>query len=364
MYKFIRPLLFRIDPETVHDAAHRAGKMMGHPLFSWKLRILYPRVRNAALEQELFGIHFSNPVGLAAGFDKTGDIIDTIDAVGFGHTEVGAVTPEPQEGNDRPRMFRLEADKAAINRMGFNNAGLDVLAGNLRKRRSAIPVGVNIGKNKVTPNEEAVNDYRKCMLLLPYVDYISVNVSSPNTPGLRELQDKRPLLAILNAVQEENTLWAQKEGVDPKPVLLKIAPDMTNEQFDDVISVVREANIDGIIATNTTASRDRLQTPAERIKEIGAGGVSGQPLGERATEVVSYLYAASNGEIPIIGVGGISTAEQAYEKIRAGASMIQVYTGMVYEGPAIARKINKGLLELLKRDGFSHISEAVGADHK
>lgn len=364
MYKLIRPLLFSIDPETVHDSAHSAGRIMSHPLFTWKLRLLYPRVSNEALQQKIFGIQFDNPVGLAAGFDKPGDIIDAMDAIGFGHTEVGAVTPELQIGNDRPRMFRLTQDKAAINRMGFNNAGLDVLVKNLKKRRSNIPVGVNIGKNKATPNEEAVNDYRKCMLLLPYVDYISVNVSSPNTPGLRELQDKGPLLEILNAVQEENREWAKKEGVEPKPVLLKIAPDMTNEQLNDVVAVVRESGADGIIATNTTSSRNGLKTDAAVVEAIGAGGVSGQPLKKRATEVVKYLYAAGNGEIPIVGVGGVATAEDAYDKIRAGASMVQVYTGMVYEGPSIARKINKGLLELLKRDGFAHISDAVGADHK
>lgn len=370
MYKLLKPLLFTLDPEVAHNAIHRVGRFMGSPLLSWKLRLLYPTVDVPALKQDVFGLHFSNPVGLAAGFDKPGDIIDTVAALGFGYVEVGAVTPLAQTGNEKPRVFRLPSDNAVINRMGFNNDGLEVLIRNLSKRGSDIPVGANIGKNKDTANEDAADDYRTCMAVLPHVDYISVNVSSPNTPGLRELQDKGPLLEILQAVQKENVAWAATETertgaqVSLKPVLLKIAPDMTDSQLDDVIAVVREAGADGIIATNTTASRDGLHTPAEEVEAIGMGGLSGPILRERSTEVVRYLYAASGGNIPIIGVGGIDSAEAAYEKIRAGASLVQVYTGLVYEGPGLVRRINKGLVRLLKKDGFAHIADAVGADHK
>ena len=293
------------------------------------------------LEREVFGIKFSNPVGLAAGFDKNGEYIEALSNLGFGFIEVGTVTPLPQPGNDKPRMFRLVEDSALINRMGFNNKGVDTLAERLRILRakgSKIVIGGNIGKNKNTPNEEAVNDYIKCFdRLFDVVDYFVVNVSSPNTPGLRSLQEKGPLTDILNALQSRNNV----NGV-VRPILLKIAPDLTNEQLDDIVEIVQETKIAGVIATNTTISREGLYSAANLKSE--AGGLSGKPLTKRSTEVIRYLADKSNRSFPIIGVGGIHTPEDAKEKLAAGASLIQVYTGFIYEGPAIVKNICKALI--------------------
>lgn len=293
------------------------------------------------LEREVFGIKFRNPVGLAAGFDKNGEYIEALSNLGFGFIEVGTVTPLPQPGNDKPRMFRLPGDKALINRMGFNNKGVDTLAERLRQVKARDPklvIGGNIGKNKTTPNDEAVNDYIKCFdRLFDVVDYFVVNVSSPNTPGLRELQEKEPLTLLLKTLQERN----HKNGIS-RPILLKIAPDLTNEQLDDIVEIVQQAGIAGIIATNTTIDRNGLYTP-EKLK-LETGGLSGKPLTSRSTAVVKYLHEKSGGSFPIIGVGGIHSADDAKEKLAAGAALVQVYTGFIYEGPGLIRRICKALI--------------------
>ncbi len=304
------------------------------------LKSLYT-VEDPRLQTTVFGLTFKNPVGLAAGFDKNADYIEQMSKLGFGFIEIGTVTPKPQPGNDKPRMFRLLNDEALINRMGFNNQGADVAAGRLKhlKEKNGVIIGGNIGKNKVTPNEEAVNDYIYCFnSLFDYVDYFVVNVSSPNTPGLRDLQEKEPLKKILNTLQELNHTKAS-----PKPILLKIAPDLTDSQLDDIVEIVQDTKIAGVIATNTTISREGLHSDPNLVKE--AGGVSGKPLTKRSTEVIKYLSDKSNKAFPIIGVGGIHSAADAIEKLNAGASLIQIYTGFIYEGPGLVAEICKGILK-------------------
>src|SRR3569833_4299897 len=303
-------------------------------------------MQDARLEKESFGLKFKNPVGLAAGFDKNAEFISEMADLGVGFIEVGTVTPLPQPGNIKPRMFRLPADDGLINRMGFNNKGMDVVAENIAAyRRDAKPsqqgliIGGYIGKNKVTPNEEAVNDYIKCFdRLFDVVDYFVVNVSSPNTPGLRALQEKEPLMELLNTLQKRNS----KNGIS-RPILLKIAPDLTDEQLDDIVEIVQQTGITNIIATNTTISREDLTSPEELKNETG--GLSGMPLTKRSTEVISSLHKKSNGAFPIIGVGGIHSAEDAIEKLNAGAVLVQLYTGFIYEGPGLIGRINKRILK-------------------
>jgi dihydroorotate dehydrogenase len=297
------------------------------------------------LETEVFGLKFKNPVGLAAGFDKNAKYINELSFCGFGFIEIGTLTPKPQGGNPKKRLFRLKEDFGIINRMGFNNDGVDMAIEHLKKaRKNGVLVGGNIGKNKITPNEEATSDYLECFeALFAYVDYFVVNVSSPNTPNLRALQEKEPLERLLKSLVTRNKTYAT-----PKPILLKIAPDLSDHQLDDIISLFSSTQIDGIIATNTTISRDKLKTSADEIKEIGAGGLSGIPIQERATEVIKYISEKSNGSIPIIGVGGIHSAEAAIEKLKAGASLVQMYTGFIYEGPAVIRKINKAIIKYRK----------------
>lgn len=296
------------------------------------------------LEKKVLGLTFPNSIGLAAGFDKDGKHIAGLACLGFGFIEVGTVTPLAQDGNPRPRLFRLPQDNALINRMGFNNEGLDSLTESLKAiRQKGLPngliIGGNIGKNKLTPNEDAVNDYLICFdKLFPWVDYFVVNVSSPNTPGLRELQEKEPLTRLLNRLQDQN-----KAQTAPKPILLKIAPDLTDSQLDDIAEIVQSTGLAGVIATNTTISRAGLNTPETQINEIGMGGLSGAPVRARATEVIRYLREKLGKEIAIIGVGGIDSAESAQEKLDAGADLVQVYTGMIYEGPALIKRILKGL---------------------
>lgn len=293
------------------------------------------------LETEVFGLKFKNPVGLAAGFDKNAEYVDDMARLGFGFIEIGTVTPKPQPGNDKPRMFRLVEDEAVINRMGFNNQGADVAAGRLKffKERHGLIIGGNIGKNKATANERAVDDYRYCFLaLFDHVDYFVVNVSSPNTPGLRDLQEKEPLTELLNNLQTLN-----QEKDKPKPILLKIAPDLEWSQLDDIVDIVKETGIDGVIATNTTISRDGLKSNADLVQQ--AGGVSGKPLTDRSTEVIRYLSTKSGGAFPIIGVGGIHSPQDALDKLNAGASLLQLYTGFIYEGPALISKICKAVIK-------------------
>jgi len=311
--------------------------MMKIPGKRWVFESIY-KVEDKRLEKELFGLKFPNPVGLAAGFDKQASFYKEFSSLGFGFIEVGTITPKPQDGNPRPRMFRLPKDQGLINRMGFNNGGLEMARKNLQNRDRSFIIGGNIGKNKITPNENAVDDYLECFRgLHDLVDYFVVNVSSPNTPGLRELQDKEPLLRILNALKVENA-----KSPTPRPILLKIAPDLTDSQLDDIVEIVAESKIDGIIATNTTISRNKLNSSKELLSE--AGGLSGKPVRGRSTEVIRYLHHKSKGSFPIIGVGGIHSAEDAIEKLNAGASLVQVYTGFIYEGPILVKRINQGIL--------------------
>ncbi len=342
MYKsLIRPIFFLFSPEAIHHVVFKTIKLFCKiPGMSALLRSVYV-VKDKKLEVELFGLTFPNPVGLGAGFDKDAKLFDELGNFGFGFIEIGTLTPKAQPGNEKPRMFRLPADKALINRMGFNNHGADETVKELRKRKTNIIIGGNIGKNKITPNEEAVSDYEKCFhTLFDYVDYFAVNVSSPNTPNLRALQDKEPLTQLLLKLKKLNA-----EKSNPKPILLKIAPDLTNEQLDDIIGIVKETKIDGVIATNTTISRTNLTTEQKEVEAMGAGGLSGKPLTKRSTEVINYLSVKSGKTFPIIAVGGVFTAEDAIEKLNAGASLVQVYTGFIYEGPGIVKRINKGLLK-------------------
>lgn len=342
MYRFIKPVFFQLDPEKAHYfVTRRLNWFNDHFPFGKTILRSSFGVNIKGLEREVFGIKFSNPVGLAAGFDKNGEYIEALSNLGFGFIEVGTVTPLPQPGNDKPRMFRLVEDGAIINRMGFNNKGVDTLAERLRllkARDSQIVIGGNIGKNKNTPNEEAVKDYIKCFdRLFEVVDYFVVNVSSPNTPGLRSLQEKGPLKDILNALQVRNN-----NNRVSRPILLKIAPDLTNEQLDDIVEIVQETKISGVIATNTTIDRDGLYSPSAVTKE--AGGLSGKPLTKKSTEVIRYLANKSGRSFPIIGVGGIHTPEDAKEKLDAGASLIQLYTGFIYEGPGLVKRICRALV--------------------
>ncbi|WP_343701128.1 quinone-dependent dihydroorotate dehydrogenase [Chitinophaga sp.] len=339
MYGFIKKILFGFPPESIHHSVMRGLKVVNGLPFGKNLLDAFCQPKNVGLERILWGLRFPNPVGLAAGFDKDGKYIDELARLGFGFVEIGTVTPLPQPGNDQPRLFRLPADQALINRMGFNNEGARAAAKRLQKRRTNIIIGGNIGKNKTTPNEEAISDYEKCFhALFDVVDYFVVNVSSPNTPNLRALQEKEPLKQLLHHLQTLN-----KQKSKSKPILLKIAPDLTNEQLNDIIEIVTETGLAGIVATNTTISREHLETPAETLEQIGAGGLSGLPVKERATEVIRYIHQQSGGKIPIIAVGGIFTAADAQEKLDAGASLVQVYTGFIYEGPAIVKKICQGL---------------------
>jgi dihydroorotate dehydrogenase len=336
MYKFIiRPILFWFDPEKVHYFTFTLIRVLSKiPGFSSLFKLLY-EVNNKRLEVEVFGLKFKNPVGLAAGFDKDAKLFKELSSFGFGFIEIGTLTPKQQDGNPKKRLFRLKKDNAIINRMGFNNGGVQEAVERLKKNKNVL-IGGNIGKNKLTPNENAIDDYEICFNeLYDFVDYFAVNVSSPNTPNLRELQDKEPLTKLLNALQILNSHRTKQ-----KPILLKIAPDLTNEQLLDIIDIVRETKISGVIATNTTISRDGLDSK----NKIEMGGLSGKPLTNRSTEVIRFLSEKSNKSFPIIGVGGIHSADDAIEKLNAGASLVQLYTGFIYEGPALVKAINKKIL--------------------
>lgn len=338
MYKiFLRPFLFLMQAEKAHYFTFALLKFVFKlPFTKFIFKKLY-QLETDTLAREVAGLWFPNPVGLAAGFDKNAVAIDELAALGFGFVEIGTLTPRPQAGNPKPRLFRLLPDTAIINRMGFNNEGVEKAVERLKKRKSKIIVGGNIGKNKDTPNENATQDYLYCFeKLFDYVDYFVVNVSSPNTPHLRALQEKEPLEALLRALQAENL-----RKTTPKPIFLKIAPELNESQLDDIVDIVKTTKIAGIIATNTTLSRNGLRSDDKLCKE--AGGLSGKPLRKRSTEVIGYLSEKSAGSFPIIGVGGITSPQDAYEKLQAGATLIQLYTGLVYEGPALVKKINRFL---------------------
>ncbi|WP_306352695.1 quinone-dependent dihydroorotate dehydrogenase [Flavobacterium sp. '19STA2R22 D10 B1'] len=337
MYKLIvRPIFFCFDPEKVHYFTFSLIRFLNKiPGVSSIFRGMY-EVKDARLEREVFGLKFKNPVGIAAGFDKDAKLYQELSNLGFGFIEIGTLTPKGQEGNPKKRLFRLKADSAIINRMGFNNGGVVEAVERLKKNKGVL-IGGNIGKNKLTPNEDAVLDYEICFdALYDYVDYFVVNVSSPNTPNLRALQDKEPLTQLLQTLQDKNLTKPKA-----KPILLKIAPDLTDEQLLDIIDIIKSTQIAGVIATNTTISREGLQS--ENKEEMG--GLSGKPLTKRSTEVIRFLSEKSNKAFPIVGVGGIHTAEDAIEKLEAGASLIQLYTGFIYEGPALVKEINKKILK-------------------
>jgi dihydroorotate dehydrogenase len=341
MYTLIRSVLFLFDPEKVHyftSAMLRIVLRIPGVNFLWRRYFVFEDKR---LERNLFGLTFKNPVGLAAGFDKNASMYNDLAQCGFGFIEIGTVTPLAQPGNDKPRLFRLKKDKAIINRMGFNNNGVDAAVLNLKKRKTNVLIGGNIGKNKITDNENAVDDYVLAFEgLHDYVDYFVVNVSSPNTPNLRALQEKEPLMALLSELKSRN-----KKKTVQRPILLKIAPDLSKEQLDDIIEIVLSTEIDGVIATNTTIQREGLLESKQALEEIGAGGLSGKPLTKQSTEVIRYLHTHSKGKFPIIGVGGIHSPEDAIEKLEAGASLVQLYTGFIYEGPGLIKRINKALIQ-------------------
>jgi len=357
LYPLLRPLLFSFDSERAHHFALDALKLLqtSSPLL--------PPFSDPRLQQELWGLRFPNPVGLAAGYDKNAAVPLAWSTLGFGFAELGTITAKAQPGNPKPRIFRLEQDEALINRLGFNNDGAAAVAQRLTRvlppsRPHPIPLGFNIGKSKVTPLEEATNDYLESLeRLFPFADYLVVNVSSPNTPDLRKLQESERLGQLLESLQAKNRQLATQAKLFPKPLLVKIAPDLSDEAVVELARVAQAARVSGLIATNTTTARPGLRTP---IREDG--GLSGKPLTRRATEVLRILFRTVEGKLPLIGVGGIFSAADAYARIRAGASLIQVYTGLIYQGPLLPRQIVRGLLNLLAKDGLSHLREAVGKD--
>ncbi len=362
MYQLIRKYLFQQDPEEIHEKTIHALKLVEDSAPGKSLLKMIYQLRDERLETKLWGLRFPNPVGLAAGFDKNAEVYHALGALGFGFVEVGTLTPQGQPGNPKPRLFRLAEHQAVINRMGFNNLGAYLASQHLVDfAYSDVPIGINIGKNKVTPNEEAPSDYSKCLdMLYAYGHYFVINISSPNTPNLRDLQETESLRVLIRTVREK-AAEMEMRGIKKKPILLKVAPDMSDEQMHDVVHAAVEEGISGIIATNTTLSREAVEG---HPKADEAGGLSGRPLTERSTAWVKQIYQEVGDKVPIVGVGGIFTGEDAYEKIRAGASLVQVYSGMIYQGPGIVKQINKKLLKLMARDGFSHIGEVVGVDAK
>jgi dihydroorotate dehydrogenase len=369
LYPLLRPLFFALDPERAHHLA------LGALALLQTLRLssghAFPPVKpltDRRLAQDLWGLHFSNPIGLAAGYDKNARVPLVWSALGFGFAELGTITARPQAGNPRPRIFRLEKDRALLNRLGFNNEGAEAIAARLThllppSRPHAIPLGFNLGKSRVVPLDEAVADYQLSFTrLFPFADYFVINVSSPNTPELRRLQETERLGQLLEALLAQNRLLALEKGVTPRPILVKIAPDLDPEATCEVARTAMVIGAAGLVATNTTLCRPPLRSLLGRAAINEEGGLSGQPLTKRATEVIRVLFRATEGRLPIVGVGGVFSAEDAYEKIRAGASLVQVYTGLVYEGPFLPRHMVRGLLRLLARDGFDHLSQAIGQD--
>ena len=358
----LRPILFHLPPETAHELAlHSLSLTLGN---HFTQNLVAKRFNRSPFgELRRFGLRFANPVGLAAGFDKNGVALEALAALGFGHIEAGTVTWQSQPGNPRPRLFRLPLDRALINRAGFNNDGAAAFTQRVGNHRPASVLGVSIGKSRAAPIEDAVSDYLKCFeTVYPVADYIAVNVSSPNTPGVRELQRAEQLEVLLTLLQKRNQELAMSGSRSSSmPLLVKLAPDLNEEETELIVDVARRTNVAGIIATNTTIAREGLRTPVEKVGACGEGGLSGAPLRRRSTEMIANLYRLAAGSMAIIGVGGIFTAQDAWEKICAGADLVQVYTGFIYRGPSIAREINEGLTEIVKREGFQSLDEAVGS---
>lgn len=357
MYELLKPWLFRQDPESIHERILHLLAWLGQRGPSLELLQQLFSLRDPRLEVSAFGLRFPNPIGLAAGFDKNAVAVRTWAALGFGHVEIGSVTALPQPGNPKPRLFRLPQDQALINRMGFNNEGAEAIALRLNRLQQTfdkppIPLGINLGKSKITPLEEAPQDYLQSLSRLwPYGDYFAINVSSPNTPGLRALQDKERLKELLAAL----TGFVQGR----KPLLLKIAPDLTWEQLDEILALVADYRLSGLIATNTTTARSGLQTPIDE-----AGGLSGKPLRARSLEVLQYLHARLQGRLPIVSVGGIFSAEDVWDRLTSGATLVQVYTGFVYEGPFMLKKLCRGLLQHMEQKGVRNLEEGIADSSK
>ena len=355
MYKFIRPLLFRMQAEKAHDLAIKLGRTLSMDPIPDVINNIFG-FHDKCLEVKVAGLTFANPIGLAAGLDKNAEITNFLASFGFGHIEAGTTTPRAQTGNPRPHLWRLPADHAIINRMGFPNQGVERIARNLSMATNKIIKGGNIGKNSDTPNDGAAKDYITCLdTIYDHVDYIAINISSPNTPELRKLQDKQPLTRLLSEVVKQRDTKKQR-----KPLFLKISPDLETTELDDILQIIHEQKLDGIITANTTISRDNLTTDAKHIETIGHGGLSGKPIRDKATKLIAHISTQTRGELPIIGSGGIFTAEDAYEKIKAGASLLQIYTSLIYEGPEIVGDINRELVKLLEKDGYNSIQNAVG----
>lgn len=358
----VRPVLFSMPAETVHHWSMSLFNASMFPPFSSALTAVN-RVTDPALHTNVFGIDFENPVGLAAGFDKQAAWFNALRHLGFSHIEVGTITGQAQTGNPTPRLFRLPKDQALINRMGFNNVGADQAAAALSRTRIRPVIGINIGKTKVVDVDQAVDDYVKSFrLLFPFARYFTVNVSSPNTPGLRTLQDRGPLTELLGELIRQNRSLAEERQTTARPILLKIAPDLNDDQLADIAELASELSIDGIIATNTTISRDDLKTPASEIESIGAGGLSGRPLTRISRNMVRSIYLQTDRSIPIVGVGGIMSGDDAWRMIRHGASLVQVYTGFIYGGPLFVGRLNRYLSRQLKANGLATVRDAVGAD--
>lgn len=355
----VRPILFSLPPETAHEFGLHSLSLL-RPKFINDL--VAKHYRSSPNPITRFGLSFRNPVGLAAGFDKNGIALQPLAALGFGFIEAGTVTYQAQPGNPRPRLFRLSEDQALINRAGFNNEGAAAFAQRVEQNRPDCVLGVSIGKSKITPLEEATEDYLASFeLIYKVADYIAINVSSPNTPQLRELQQSQQLTSLLSALQARNRELQQRyQKPKPVPLLVKLSPDLEESDLETIVDVIKSLQIDGIIATNTTISRENLRTDAKRVASFGEGGLSGKPLGNRSTKMIAQLYQLTGGRIPLIGVGGIFTAEDAWEKIAAGASLVQLYTGLIYQGPGVAQQINEGLGRILAREGFANVDAAVG----
>ncbi len=361
LYEAMRPLLFRVDAERIHEfVVRRLERANRSPRLLRAIRTHYVE-DHPSLATECWGLRFPNPIGMAAGFDKNARLTKALPALGFGFVEIGTVTSEPQEGNPRPRVFRLPRDRALINRLGFNNEGAETVRARLAKLGpTTVPLGVNIGKLKVVANEDAPGDYVKTFEKLhPYGSYFVVNVSSPNTPGLRDLQARSSLVDIVTAIKAKNAELAREQGAKPRPLLVKIAPDLDEKELHETVATLQDLRVDGIVATNTTTDRSGLQETALAAER---GGLSGEPLRERSTEVVRRVFEITDGHVPVVGVGGIFRAEDALEKIKAGASLVQMYTGFIYGGPGTPSGIAHGLAVLLEREGFASVADAVGVD--